>query len=156
LAAGGAARDRAAGAWRGADRTADGPKGLGDDDWGLRFARAQVNREDVRQVVLDGLLQLLVGARLRVAVRTPANELGGVSEAHAFHVLVAGFDYSLRPQRREREVLVRRPTAALTGARRARAFFLSGPRPGVIVKGGDQGLHFDEQLFSARRGKRSD
>src|SRR5258708_2946816 len=66
---------------------------------------ALLDGQDVGQVVLDRFLELLVRARLRVAVGSPAVELRGVPKANAFHVFVADLDYPLGPQRRERHVL---------------------------------------------------
>jgi len=58
--------------------------------------------QDVAEVEADRLFKLLVGARLRVPVGPPADELGGVPEPPALHVVVAHLDYPLRAQRDER------------------------------------------------------
>src|ERR1700690_1811422 len=76
-------------------------------------------RQDLGQVVADRLLQLGVGARARLAVRPPANELGGVPEPRALHVVVADLEHAFGPQRDERQVLGRVPPAGLRLARGA-------------------------------------
>src|SRR4051794_32995581 len=76
-----------------------------DDQW------RSVDAEDPSEVVAHRLLQLLVAARLRVAVGAPAPELGGVPEAAALHVVVGDLEHQLGPQRREGEVLALAPAA---------------------------------------------
>src|SRR5215216_7282607 len=92
-------------------------------------ARARVAAgQDVGQVELDRPLQLLVGARLGVAVVAPAPELGGVPEPPALHVVVGDLDHQLGVQGLEGQVLLgvpaRRhaPRDPLGGV---------GPEPGV-------------------------
>src|SRR6476646_10624995 len=67
--------------------------------------------QDLGEVEADRLLQLGVGARARLAVRPPPDELRGVPESQALHVVVADLDHALRAQRDERQVLVRVPPA---------------------------------------------
>src|SRR6266566_5422503 len=69
-------------------------------------------RQDLGEVEADRLLQLGVGARARLAVRTPADELRRVPEPRALHVVVAHLDHPLRAQRDERKVLVGVPPAS--------------------------------------------
>ena len=71
-------------------------------------------------------------------------------------MLVADLDHPLGSQRDERQVLADRPAAALGVARRAGALLLLGPRPRVIVEGGDQRLQLDEQLLAPGGRKRAD
>ena len=111
-----------------------------------------LERQDVGEVVLDRLFELFIRTRPRLAVGSPADELGGMSEADAFHVFVANLHHALRPKRRERQVLANCPSAAFGGAWGTRTFFLPGPRPRVVVEGGDQRLQLDEQ-FSAAGGR---
>src|SRR5208282_5535835 len=75
--------------------------------------RMAARRQDLGQVVAHRLLQLRISARARIAVRAPADELGGVPEARALHVVIADLDHALRAQRDERQVLGRVPPAAL-------------------------------------------
>src|ERR1700739_2024463 len=63
--------------------------------------------QDLCEVVVDRLLELGVGARARLPVRAPADELRGVPEARALHVVVTDLEHALRAQRYERQVLVR-------------------------------------------------
>src|ERR1700750_2810661 len=77
--------------------------------------------QDVVEVEADRLLQLSVGARARRAVRAPADELRGVPEPRALHVVVADLDHALGPQRDEPQVLAHVPPAVLGTARRADA-----------------------------------
>src|ERR1700733_12395790 len=81
--------------------------------------------EDLGQVEADRLLELRVGTRVRLAVRAPPDELGGVPEPRAFHVVVADLEDTLRAQRDERQVLVCVPPA---GHGRPR-----GPLPGQLL-----------------------
>src|SRR3954452_418867 len=71
--------------------------------------------ENLGKVVVDRLLELFVAARLRVPVRPPTLELGGVPEAAALHVVVADLQHALRSQRHERQVLARAPPALRAG-----------------------------------------
>src|SRR5215470_12925007 len=73
------------------------------------FGSATARPQDLVEVEADRLLQLGVGARARLAVRAPADELGGVPEPRALHVVVADLEHAFRPQRDERQVLVRVP-----------------------------------------------
>jgi len=57
--------------------------------------------EDLSKVVLDRILQLLVGAGVWIPVRPPAEELGRMPESISLHVLVPDLDYQLRPERNE-------------------------------------------------------
>src|SRR6204780_3737523 len=101
--------------------------------------------QDLGQVVADRLLQLGVGARARIAVRAPADELGGVPEPHAFHVVVTDLEHAFGPQRDERQVLGRVPPAALGLARGALTRMVLGPVPRMPVEGSDQRLQFAEK-----------
>src|SRR5579862_3086952 len=65
--------------------------------------------EDLAQVEADRLLQLGVRARARLPVRAPADELSGVPEPRAFHVVVPDLQHPLRAQGDERQILVRVP-----------------------------------------------
>src|ERR1700722_10842584 len=82
------------------------------------------NPEDLGEIEAHRLLQLGVGARARLTVRTPADELGGVPEARSLHVVVADLEHAFGPQRYERQVLVRVPPAGLGLARGALAGFV--------------------------------
>src|SRR5438552_4071960 len=73
--------------------------------------------EDVGEVELDGFVELLIGARAGVTVGAPPDELRGVPEPDAFHVVVADLHDAFRAQRGERQVLVRGPPAGLGVAR---------------------------------------
>src|SRR4030095_4388381 len=75
--------------------------------------------EDLSEVEVHRLLELLVRARARLPVRTPAPEPRGVPEAGALHVVVADLNHALRPQRHEREVLAGVPPAGFRLARMA-------------------------------------
>ncbi len=55
-----------------------------------------IRPEDVGEVELDGFLELFVGAGLGIAVGAPSDELRRVTEADAFHVVVADLDDALR------------------------------------------------------------
>src|SRR6266702_3302530 len=102
--------------------------------------------QDLGQVEADRLLQLGVGARARLAVRPPADELRGVPEPRALHVVVADLEHPLRAQRDEREVLVRVPPAGHGRPRRSLAGLVLGPVPRMLVEGGDQRLQLGEEL----------
>ena len=82
----------------------------------------------------DRLLELLVRARPRVAVRAPADELRRVAEPRPLHVVVPDLDDELRAEGGERQVLAGAPPAELRVPRRPRAERLLGPRPGMIVE----------------------
>ncbi len=60
-----------------------------------------VGGQDVGEVIGDRFLELLVSARARIPIGSPAVELGGVPKPVAFHVLVAHFDDPFRSQRDE-------------------------------------------------------
>src|SRR5580692_3955034 len=75
------------------------------------FGSAMTAPQDVGEVEADRLLQLGVGARARLAVGPPADELRGVPEPRALHVVVADLHHALRAQRDERQVLGRVPPA---------------------------------------------
>src|SRR4029077_17969721 len=102
--------------------------------------------QDLGQIKADRLLQLLVRARARLAVRPPPDELGGVPEPRALHVVVADLEHPLGAQRDERQVLVRVPPAGHGRARRALSGLLRRPVPRVPLKARDQRL----QLFKQR------
>src|SRR4051812_22595790 len=112
--------------------------------------------EDVREVVGNRLLELLVGAGPGVTVGPPAVELGGVPEAVTLHVLVPDLHDEIRPQRREREVLAVVPAAELGAARGAGAFLLLRPGPGVVVERRYEGLQLREELLPSGGGKGAD
>ena len=76
----------------------------------VRVTCAPARTEDVGEVELNRLFELLVGARLRLPVGTPAHELGGVTEANPLHVVVADLHHPLRAQRGERGVAVGQPS----------------------------------------------
>src|SRR3954452_10498830 len=78
---------------------------------------ASVDTENPSEVVAHRLLQLLIAARLGVAVGAPPAELCGVSEPPTLHVVVGDLEDALGPQGREREVLALAPAAL--GARNA-------------------------------------
>jgi hypothetical protein len=69
--------------------------------------------EDVGEVVLHRLLQLLVRTGARITVGPPAEELGGVPESIALHVLVTDFDDQIGSQRDEGEVFLGVPSTEL-------------------------------------------
>src|SRR6266581_1611363 len=101
--------------------------------------------EDVGEVELDRFVELFVGAGAGVTVGAPADELGGVPEPGAFHVVVADLDDALGPQWGEGQVLARAPPAGFGVAWRPGTLLLPGPCPRVLVEGGDQRLHLFEQ-----------
>src|SRR5438876_6218565 len=96
------------------------------------FGSAMPASQDLGQVEADRLLQLGVGARARLAVRAPADELRGVPEPRALHVVVADLDHAFRPQRDEREVLAGIPPAEHGRPRRPLGGLLLGPVPRVL------------------------
>src|SRR5260370_27174271 len=102
------------------------------------FASAMMASQDLGEVEADRLLQLGVGARARLAVRAPADELGGVPEARALHVVVADLEHALRPQRDERQVLVRVPPAGHGRPRGTLAGLVLRPVPRQRLERGDQ------------------
>jgi len=79
-----------------------------------------------------------------------------VAEADTLHVLVANLDDAFGAQRRERQVFANRPAAALSVARGPGTLLLFGPRPRVVIEGGDQRLHLDEQFSPASSRKGAD
>src|SRR6266705_2642987 len=111
--------------------------------------------EDVGEVELDRFVELFVGARAGVTVGAPADELGGVPEPGAFHVVVADLHDAFRAQRSEGQVLARGPPAGFCAAGRPGALLLLGPRPRVAVERGDQRLHLLEQLLAALHRERA-
>ena len=122
----------------------------------LRLSHAPTALQDLGEVEADRLLQLRVGARARLAVRPPADELGGVPEPRALHVVVADLDHALRAQRDERQVLVRVPPAGHGRPRGPLARLVLRPVPRVRLEGGDQRLQFVEQLLAPRQRERAD
>src|SRR5260370_16566488 len=109
------------------------------------FGSATALPQDLVEVEADRLLQLGVRAGARLAVRAPADELGGVPEPRALHVVVADLEHPLRAQRDEREVLVRVPPAGHGRPRRPLAGLVLGPVPRMLVEGGYHRLHLPEQ-----------
>src|ERR1700733_1025645 len=71
----------------------------------------RATRQNLGQVEAHRLLQLRVRARRWLTIRPPAHELGGMTEAHALHVVVADLDHALGAQRDKRQVLVGVPPA---------------------------------------------
>src|SRR5579864_1271799 len=120
------------------------------------FGSATVTTEDLAQIEADRLLQLGVRARARLPVRAPADELGGVPEPRAFHVVVPDLQHPLRAQRDKRQVLVRVPPAGHGGPRGALARLVLPPVPRVFVERGDQRLQLREQLDPPLHGERAD
>src|SRR5580704_16745370 len=118
----------------------------------IRAAPAQ----DLGQVVADRLLELLVGTRAGLAVRPPPDELGGVPEPRAFHMVVADLEHPLGSQRDERQVLVRVPPARHGRPRRALPGLLRRPVPRVPLKLGDQRLQLREQRDPLLHRERAD
>src|SRR6266571_4630836 len=112
--------------------------------------------QDLGQVEADRLLQLGVGARARLAVRPPADELRGVPEPRALHVVVPHLDHALRAQRDERQVLVRVPPAGHGRPRCPLARLVLRPVPRMLVEGGDQRLQLAEQLYAPLHRERAD
>src|SRR6266581_850146 len=112
--------------------------------------------QDLGEVEADRLLQLGVGTRARLAVRPPPDELRGVPEPRALHVVVADLDHALRPQRDERQVLVRVPPAGHGRLRGPLAGLVLGPVPRVLVERGDQRLRLGEQLDPLLHRERAD
>src|SRR5215813_11850610 len=112
--------------------------------------------QDLVEVEADRLLQLGVGARGRLTVRAPADELRGVPEPRALHVVVADLDHALGPQRDERQVLVRVPPAGHGRPRGPLARQVLAPVPRMLIERGDQRLQFGEQLDALLHGKRAD
>src|SRR5215472_15899624 len=95
--------------------------------------------EDFREVEPDRLDELIEGAGARVPVGSPADELGGVPQARALHVVVADLQHALGTQRGERQVLADVPPAVLGAARRPGALGeLRGPVPRMALERRDQ------------------
>src|SRR5215813_6348808 len=67
--------------------------------------------KDARQLICRRYLQLIVAAVLGTFVESPAQEMRGVAEARALHVVVAHFADALGPQRLPAQVLARIPAA---------------------------------------------
>src|SRR5260370_31763797 len=99
------------------------------------FGSATALPQDLVEVEADRLLELGVRAGARLAVRAPADELGGVPEPRALRVVVADLEHPLRAQRDEREVLVRAPPAGHRRPQRPLARLLSGPFPPQLAAG---------------------
>src|SRR5260370_34463563 len=112
------------------------------------FFSAMLSPEDLGEVEIHRLLQLGVGARPRLAVRAPADELGGMPEARPFHVVVADLEHAFGPQRYERQVLVRVPPADRGRPRGPFARLVLRPVPLMLVEGGDQRLQLAEQFLA--------
>src|SRR5260370_25008724 len=109
------------------------------------FGSATALPQDLVEVEADRLLQLGVRAGARLAVRAPADELGGVPEPRALHVVVADLEHPLRAQRDEREVLVRVPPAGHGRPRRPLARLAPPPLPPLLAGGGDPLLRLREE-----------
>src|SRR5208282_656709 len=124
--------------------------------WLATLALRRAAPQDLGEVVADRLLELRVGARARLTVRAPADELGGVPEARPLHVVVADLEHALRPQRDERQVLVRVPPAGHGRPRGTLAGLVLRPVPRVLVEGGDQRLQLAEQLDARVHRERAD
>src|SRR5271166_3171445 len=116
--------------------------------WLATLALRRVAPQDLGEVVADRLLELRVGARARLTVRAPADELGGMPEARALHVVVADLDHALRAQRDERQVLVRVPPAGHGRPRGPLAGLVLRPVPRMLVECGDQRLQLAEQFLA--------
>src|SRR5260370_22315308 len=97
------------------------------------FGSATALPQDLVEVEADRLLELGVRTGARLAVRAPADELGGVPEPRALHVVVADLEHPLRAQRDAREVPVRVPRAG--PSRRRPALPRRRPRPGPRTLG---------------------
>src|SRR5829696_375569 len=98
------------------------------------------------QVIAHRLLQLVVAARLRVTVRTPPLELGGVPEPAALHVVVLHLEHPLGPQRGEPQVLAGAPAALRArDPVRVGGEELLPPAPRVLLEGADEGLQLLDQ-----------
>src|SRR5215207_327013 len=106
----------------------------------------------VRDVVLHRSVELGVATRGRLAVRTPAHELGDVPEPESLHVVVADLDYPLGPEWDEGQLLVRVPPAGLSAACGARTL---RPAPWMTGEVGDQRLQLGEQLSAADHRERA-
>src|ERR1051326_4119947 len=89
--------------------------------------RREAGAEDFPQVEVHWLLELIEGTRLRRPVRAPADELGGVPQPRAFHVVIADLQHALGAQRCERQVLSHVPPAVFGAARRSRPLRLLSP-----------------------------
>src|SRR4051794_30367918 len=85
--------------------------------------------EDLQELHRDRGVELLVGARRRLAVGPPALEARGVAEPIALQVLVGDLGDEVEAQRLPREVLARVPPALR--ARSALTRDGLGPRFGV-------------------------
>src|ERR1700722_11027751 len=101
--------------------------------------------QDLGQVEADRLLQLLVRTRSRRAVRPPPDELGGVPEPRALHVVVAYLERPLGTQRDERQVLARVPPAGHGRLRGPLPGGVRRPVPRVPLEPGDQPARPREQ-----------
>src|SRR4029079_9668787 len=89
--------------------------------------------QHVGEAEVDGPLELRVGARPGLAVGSPPDELGGVPEAHALHVVVADLAAAFGTQRYERQFLPRVPAAELVLARSALPLLVGRPVPRVAL-----------------------
>src|SRR5215207_4805025 len=103
--------------------------------------------QDSSEVVAHRLLQLLIAARLRIAVVAPALELGGMAKAPALHVVVLHLKHPLRSQRREAEVLAGAPATLGAGdAVGVGRQELAPPAPRVVLDRADQRLQLLDEL----------
>src|SRR5690606_26228890 len=119
-------------------------------------ATSPAGAEDVGEVEAYRLLELIVGAAARVTVGTPADELDGVAESGAFHVVVPHLDHALRAERGEGEVLVGVPPARLVLAGSAFALLMGGPVPRVALEGRHQRLQLLEERDPGGHRERAD
>src|SRR6478735_11939878 len=81
----------------------------------LRVGPNRSDAEDLVQLHGHRRVELLVGARRRLAVGAPALEARGVAEAVALQVLVRDLGDEVESQRLPREVLARVPPALRAG-----------------------------------------
>src|SRR5690606_14308866 len=98
-----------------AQRAGGGAPAGGAAGSGLRSLALASLAEDARQLVGRGHLELLVGALAHRLVRAPADELRGVAEAGALHVIVGDLERALEAERHPVELLVAVPPAGGAG-----------------------------------------
>src|SRR3954471_12547261 len=103
----------------------------------MRAGRPGSGPPQVGDVVGDRPFELVPGARPRVPVRPPPDELAGMPEAATLEVVVLRLDHELRSERDEGEVLAGVPAAperaALSGGGRG-VLLVATPVPGVPVE----------------------
>src|SRR5262245_28819711 len=104
-------------------------------------------REDLREVVADDLLELVIGARLGGAIRAPALELRRVPQPRPLHVVVPNLHHEYRVNRDPGQVFLRVP--ARNGSRQAAELMglcLCPLTPRMVPGIDEQGLELFDEL----------